>query len=270
MKESIDWNKVKFRASSWGDLMTEPREKSAKERGELSKTCQKELVKIYNLVKYGRKKNLITKQMTKGVVCEPESIKIFSFVEDRPFEKNAEGLENEWATGHPDIYWGESVRKAKEVHDIKTSWELDSFTPKLIEDVDDGYDYQLNVYFDLTGASEGSIAYCLVNAPDELIQDELRRLAFAMNLIDESVSSEYKAAAAEIVKNMTFDDIDYQERVIKKPVTRNDDTIKSMRDKAPRLRDWLSWFENLHLKGKKIISVPKSIDIASIPLIKIK
>src|SRR5579872_5021954 len=140
----MDWSKIKFRASSWGNLMTEPRDKAARDRGELSKTCQKELVKIYNLVKYGRKKDLVTKQMTKGVVCEPESIQLFSFVEDKPFEKNQEGLENEWATGHPDIYWGESIRKAKEVHDIKTSWELDTFTPKLIEDVDDGYDYQLN------------------------------------------------------------------------------------------------------------------------------
>src|ERR1700738_1446118 len=151
----MDWSTVKFRASSWGNLMTEPREKAAKDRGELSKTCQKELIKIYNLVKYGRKKDIVTKAMTKGILCENESITLFSRVEKKLFVKNEEQLENECFIGHPDIFEGEEIRKAKEVHDIKSSYELDTFTPKLIEGPDDGYEYQLNVYFDLTGASEG-------------------------------------------------------------------------------------------------------------------
>src|ERR1700759_2268511 len=72
----VDWNKVKFRASSWGNLMAEPR---SKKEGELGLTCQKELIKIYNLVKYGRKKQIVTRQMIKGIKAEPESIKLFSF-----------------------------------------------------------------------------------------------------------------------------------------------------------------------------------------------
>jgi hypothetical protein len=263
-----DWSKVKFRASSWGNLMTEPREKAAKERGDLSKTCQKELIKIYNLVKYGRKKDIVTKAMTKGMVCEQQSIELFSFIEDKPFVKNQDRLENEWFVGHPDIFAGESIRKATEVHDIKTPWDLDTFMPILVEDIEDGYDFQLQAYFDLTGAKEGSVAYCLVDTPDEMIQDELMYLKTRMNLIDESVSPEYQAAAAEIIKNMTFKDIGYAERVIKKPVVRDDATIQSMKDKVPRLRGWLAWFENLHMNGMK--PTAPAIDISSIPLIKIK
>ena len=48
--------KIKFRASSWGNLLSESRTK-----GEvIGKTCAKELFKIYNMEKYGRKKHLIT------------------------------------------------------------------------------------------------------------------------------------------------------------------------------------------------------------------
>lgn len=266
-----DWSKIKFRASSWGNLMTEPRDKGARERGELSKTCQKELIKIYNLVKYGRKKDIVTKQMTKGTLCEPDSIKLFNKVEGEEYVKNEEQLESEWATGHPDIFKGESIKKAEKVHDIKSSWKLDSFMPKLVEEVADGYDHQLQIYFDLTTATEGSVAYCLVNAPDMLIQNELRSLLFNMNIIDESVSPEYQAAAAEILKNMTFDDIDYRERVIKQVVYRDDALIQRMKDKAPKFRGWLAWFEKLHLNGRVATVSPTLLfDTSSIQLIKIK
>ena len=246
-----DWSKIKFRASSWGNLMTEPREKAARDKGELSKTCQKELIKIYNLVKYGRKKDIVTKHMTKGILCEADSITLFSRVEKKLFVKNEEQLQNEWFTGHPDIFEGESIQEATEIHDIKSSWELDTFTPKLIEDVDDGYDYQLQVYFDLAPkAMAGSVAYCLVNAPDLVIKNETRSLLYNMDVISEE-SAEAKLPIQELLKGMIFDDIDYQERVIKKLVFRDDSKIKAMKDKVPRLRAWLAWFEDLHMNGRK-------------------
>lgn len=262
-----DWSKTKFRASSWGNLMTEPR---SKKEGELSKTCQKELIKIYNWVKYGRKKQIVTRQMVKGIKQEPESITLFSRVEKKLFVKNEIQLENEWATGHPDIFEGETIYTATEIHDIKTSWEMDTFHPKEVEEVDAEYEYQLQVYFDLVPTAErGSIAYCLVDAPPELVQDELKRLMFDMNIIWDG-NPAYQAAAAEIVKNMTFGDIDYLEKVIKKEVARDEMKISAMKRKVPLLRDWLIWFEDLRMKGRKVISVPKTVDLSSISLIKIK
>lgn len=264
-----DWSKTKFRASSWGNLLTEPRDKEAKLRGDLSLTCQKELVKIYNLIRYGRKKDIVTKQMAKGVAVEDESITLYSRVEKKLFVKNTERLENEYFTGHPDIFEGESIFKADEVDDIKSSWELDSFIVKLIEDADPAYVPQLNVYYDLTGAKRGNIVYCLVDAPEEMVQDELRKLQFKMNIIWDG-DPEYVKAANEVIKGMIFKDIDYTERVIKVPVERDDDLIQKMKNKVPKLRDWLAWLENKHLKGRKVISIPPPIDLSSIALVKIK
>lgn len=241
----IDWSKVKFRASSWGNLLSEPQTKAAKESGELSVTCQKELVKIYNLLKYGRKKDLVTKQMEKGTMVEGDSITLFSMVEGKLYYKNDEPLENEWFTGHPDIFSGDTIQNAEEVNDIKSSWELDTFTPKLIEKVDTGYEAQLNCYYSLTGAKYGHLVYCLVSAPMNMVLEAQKKLLYSMDVISEE-SPDFQKAAEEVEKMMVFDDIPPQERVIKIPVPRNDDLIQKMKDKVPVLRQWLADFEKKH------------------------
>jgi hypothetical protein len=245
--KTIDWNKVKFRASSWGALLAEPKLKTDKDAGKLSDTCQGELIKIYNLYKYGRKKDITTKQMTKGIQCEDDSIQLFSMVEGELFVKNEHRLENEHFTGHPDIYTGEDITNATQLFDIKTSWEIDSFTPKLVESANKAYIAQLNVYFDLCNCQSGGIVYCLVSAPFGLIEEEKKRLLYKMDVISEE-SPEFKEAAAEIDHLMTFEDIDYRERVIKIPVQRDEELIQKMKDKVPRLREWLFDFEKLHMK----------------------
>jgi hypothetical protein len=242
----IDFSKIKFRASSWGNLMTEPQSKADREAGKLSKTCIKELVKIYNQEVYGRKKDITTKHMDKGTIAEPESITLFSRVEKKLFHKNEERLENEWFTGHVDIYEGESIRAAKTVWDIKSRWELDSFMPKLVEDLDTGEELQLQVYFCLTGATSGGIANTLVDCPAGTLMEEKKRLYYSMGVIWEEDPA-YLRACAELEKLLTFPDIDYRERVIKQEVTRNDEIIDAMKAKVPRMREWLEEFHKKHL-----------------------
>lgn len=243
---AFDWQTVKFRASSWGNLLSEPVTKADKEAGKLSLTCQKELIKIYNQVLYGRKKDITTKQMDKGKQVEGESIKLYSMVEGRIFYKNEDGLENDFFTGHPDIFTGDNIQNADEVDDIKSSWELDSFTPKLIETIDKGYEAQLNVYYDLTGAKTGNLVYCLVSAPIGIVENEKKKLLWSMDVISE-FSPEYLRASEELEKLMTFEDIDYRERVIKIPVPKNEELIQKMKDKVPILRNWLQEFHLLHM-----------------------
>lgn len=240
---TIDWNKVKFRASSWGALLTDGRDK----KEPIGKTCAAELIKIYNQLKYGRKKDITTKQMDKGIICEENAITMYSRAEKKLYIKNTQRLENEFFTGHPDIGDHADIMQAQEVNDIKCSWEMDSFTPKLLEDVDKAYEAQLNVYFDLTGATHGAIVYCLVSAPEAMVIDEQRKLLYKMNVISDE-SPEFVEAAAELSHLMVFEDIDYRERIIKKTVTRNDELIEKMKAKVPLLRNWLAEFEQKHLK----------------------
>ena len=71
--------------------MTDPKEKAAKEAGELSKTAKTELKKIYIKEKYGREKDITTKQMQKGIEVEEESITLLSRVQKKMLYKNEEG-----------------------------------------------------------------------------------------------------------------------------------------------------------------------------------
>jgi len=241
-----DFSTIKFRASSWGNLLTEPTTKAAKEAGELSETCKKELIKIYCSEVYGRKKDITTKQMEKGILAEDDSIRLFSQVEGKMYFKNDEPLENEWFSGHPDIFIGDNIQNAIEVSDIKTSWSLDTFMPKLIEEPDRGYVAQLNCYYSLTGAKIGHLVYCLVSAPQSIIESEKKALLWRMNVATE-YATEYLEAALEMEKLMIFEDIDYRERVIKHFIPRDEELIEKMKAKVPKMRQWLQEFHEKHL-----------------------
>lgn len=241
----IDFSQIKFRASSWGNLLVEPTTKAAKEAGELSKTCQKELIKIYIQEVFDRRKDIVTKQMDKGIQAEPDSILLLSRLEKRMFLKNEERMENEWFCGHPDLLVMDETGLITEVHDIKSSWEMDTFMPKMVEEPDAGYVAQLNVYFDLTGATEGSICYCLVSCPEGILMDEKKRLLYSMNVISEE-SPDYLKAAARLEKNLTFEDIPMKLRVIKHPVKRDEELIAKMKAKVPKMRQWLAEFHEKH------------------------
>lgn len=242
----MDFSKVKFRASSWGNLLTEPVSKADKESGKLSITCQKELIKIYNRVMYGRKKDITTKQMDKGIQAEDSSISLLGRVEGEIFFKNEEPIENEWFTGHPDLLLLGNDGGIEQVYDIKTSWEIDTFMPKLIEEPDKGYVAQLNCYYDLTGAKSGAIAYCLVSAPMNIVESEKKSLLYKMNVATE-FAPEYIKACEELEKLLIYDDIDYRERVIVQKVPKDEELIQKMKDKVHILRTWLQDFHTKHM-----------------------
>ena len=242
----INWDTVKFRASSWGNLMTEPVTKAAKEAGELSETCKKELIKVYNLVKYGRRKEIITAAMDKGKLVEAESIRMYSMLEGVVYRKNEEHLECDCFTGHPDVFSGESITNAETCDDMKNSWELDSFTPWLMSVPDKAGVCQLNVYYSLTGAKSGSLVRALMDCPPEVLEGEKYKLLRSMNVATEE-NKEYQAAVAELVRNLTFPDIPPEERLIKIPVDRDDELIARMKAKVPVLRQWLADFHRKHI-----------------------
>lgn len=242
---TINWDEVKFRASSWGAFMTDPVTKAAKDAGELSETCKKELHKIYNLVKYGRRKEIITAAMDKGKLVEADSIAMYGALEGVFYQKNDLQLENDWACGHPDVFSGEDIYHAETCDDMKNSWELDSFTPWLTQKPDKDGICQLNIYYCLTGAKSGSLVRALMDCPPEVLEGEKYRLLRNMNVVSQE-SPEYVKAEAELVKNLTFPDIPPQERLIKIPVERDDELIARMEAKVPSLRNYLKELEIKH------------------------
>ena len=245
-----DFSKTLIRASASGYLFVEPKLKADKDAGELSQTCKTCLIKTYIKEKYGREKDITTKQMTKGIDAEDDSIKMLSVHQDKPLNKNQERISNDFITGLPDIYEGNNIIGCDFIWDIKTSYDIWTFLANVSDKLDPLYYYQLQSYMWLTGASKSAIAYCLTDMPQHLIETEKKKLLYQMNVISEE-SPEYLEAAAGLEINMIYPDLPVKEKVLIFPVERNDEVILSMEKKVVKAREFLAYFEEKHLNFNK-------------------
>jgi hypothetical protein len=240
----MNWNETLIRASSVGYLMTEPVNKADKEAGVLSKTAQKHLIEVYIAEKYGRKRDIQTKQMKKGIEAEQDSIDLLSMYLKLPFSKNEERFKNDFITGLPDIINGDTII------DIKSSYDLWTFLGNIPDKLDNLYYWQMQSYMWLTGTKNATIAYCLVNTPESIIQQEKYYLLKKMDVISEE-SPEFIKEAMKIEFNMTFDDISIDERILTFNISRSEDDILRIENKVLKARTFLQELEQTHLNFNK-------------------
>jgi len=240
----INWDSIRFRASSWGSLLAEPQSKADKEAGKLGLSCQKELLKIYRKVVYDwDEDDITTPAMEKGTLGQTESILMYSRVMGEFFQENSENLQNEWFTGTPDVYLGKSIHEADVVDDMKNSFLLSNFIDKTVETVTPAQKCQLNVYYSLTGASGGNIVHTLISLPDELFQKECQKLLWKMannGEIATEYSPLYLEAVEKLKKKFIYENIPIEQRVFIQPVPKDEELIQKMKDKVPILRNWLA------------------------------
>jgi hypothetical protein len=234
----MNWNEILIRASSVGYLMSEPVTKADKEAGVLSKTAQKHLLDVYISEKYNRRRDIQTKQMKKGIEVEQESIDLLSMYLKKPFVKNTERFSNKYITGLPDIIDDGII-------DIKSSYDLWTFLGNIPDKLDNLYYWQMQSYMWLTGKTKATIAYCLVNTPDNIIQQEKYYLLKKLDVISEE-SPEFVKEAMKIELNMKFDDIAMNERILMFDVSRNEDDILRIEQKIEKARLFLQDIENTH------------------------
>ena len=240
----MQWNDIHIRASSVGYLMTEPQSKADKEAGLLSKTAQKHLLDVYIAEKYGRKKDIQTKQMKKGIEVEQDSIDLLSMYLKMPFSKNEQRFTNDYITGFPDIIDNDRII------DIKSSYDLWTFIGNIPDKLDSLYHWQMQSYMWLTGAKSAVIAYCLVNTPESIIEQEKYYMLKKMDVATEE-NPEYVKEAMKIEFNMSFDDISIDERVLMFNVSRNEDDILRIQQKVEKAREYLRELEQTHLNFNK-------------------
>ena len=240
----MNFSETLIRSSSIGYLITEPQAKADKEAGLLSKTAQRHLLEVYIAEKYGRRRDIQTKQMKKGIEVEQDSIDMLSKYLEIPLFKNEERFSNAYITGLPDIVKGNMII------DIKSSYDLWTFLGNLPDKLDALYYWQLMSYMWLTGGEKGYIAYCLSNTPDSILEQEKYYLLKNMDVISEE-SPEYVKEALKLEFNMKFDDIDIAERVLLYKVDRNEDDIIRIEQKVLKAREYLHEIESTHLNFNK-------------------
>ena len=153
---------IKFRCSSIGKLMTEPKTKSEGPLSVGAKTYIRELVAQEI---FGVEFEFSSKETTKGNEVEPESIALLNRVRGLDLTKNTERKSNDFITGECDLFDAPGNRG----HDLKSSWSIATF-PICVKDCEDRlYEWQMRGYMALWDADEWEVNYCLVDTPDRLI-----------------------------------------------------------------------------------------------------
>lgn len=200
---------------------------------ELSATCKSYLIECYVTEVYGRQKDVYSKYMEKGLAVEEDALTLYSLVKGEYFKKNEERISNEFIDGCPDI------REFKHVRDIKSSWDIFTFFNSKLSKIDIGYDWQLNGYQWLDNAESATLAYCLIDTPETLIQKEVNQLMWNMGAAT-SESPEFLEAKAKMEHGMRFGDIPRDERIHEKFIRRDDSKIAQIPDRVKECREWLS------------------------------
>lgn len=216
----------------------------------LSDTCKSYLIQSYVLSKYGRIREITTKQLLKGTISEEDAIDLFSVLEKRPYTKNTERIANDYIIGCPDLFDGDNILNSTEIIDIKSCWDIFTFLSNVEEPDNDMYYWQMQGYLALTGAKIGTIAYCLVNTPDSIIEGEKYVLLKRMDVVTEEDVS-FKRELQLLIANRKFDDIPMSERLLTYSVDRNDEDIEKIYRKVEMCREFLAEFEQTHLLFSK-------------------
>lgn len=149
----------KFRASSLGLIMTDPKGKEEL----LSVGAKTEIEKMAKQLVYGFDEVVSSKYMDKGIQVEDKSIELYNSVFFTDHKKNTERKSNDWITGECDIF------SPGKIIDIKSSWSLATFPATTKAGMDKLYEWQGRAYMWLWNVDQFDIAYCLVSTPDDLI-----------------------------------------------------------------------------------------------------
>ena len=199
-----------FRASSLGELMTDPKSKDEV----LSVGAKTAITKIAKETVYGFDERISSKYMTKGIEVEDQSIALLNSVLFTDYAKNTERKTNEWVTGECDIFTGSKII------DIKSSWSLSTFPVLAEQGEDKGYMWQLAAYMMLWDVDHAQIAYCLVSTPENLIGYEDPQLHNVDHITPELrvtlVNYERDKAKESKIKEKTEAARDYYKQVIQR------------------------------------------------------
>ena len=260
---TLNFDKYKFRCSALGNLMTGAKANLTEKQKLLLSTLQqkqqslkitdKQLITLGQLIEkrdakptlsataksylqqlhkeevFGKREEIKSKYLDKGIQVEEQSITLYSELTNQLFIKNKERRENDFITGEPD-------NSQAKIRDIKSSWSLSTFPMHDKELKNPIYYWQLQGYMDLFDFKESELIYCLVDTPEELIADELRRTSWKMGFTADIPSD----LEEEIRNNMTFNDVPLELRCKVFHVDKDEQGIKLLHQQVKLARTYLN------------------------------
>jgi hypothetical protein len=223
-----------IRCSSIGKIMTNPRTK-----GEvLSETTKTYLQEVYLELEYGIRKEFWSRYTDKGIAVEKDAIALanevldwgltFDYIENG----GQEYFKNEYILGHTDVCTDTVLA------DVKSSWDGTTFPWFADKITSKDYYYQLQGYMWLTGHDTSTLAYCLIDTPETMILDEIRRENWKMNQIDDS-----DAIEKYVRDKHTFSHIPNEQRVKAFEIEKDLSVIESIKERVEICREYYEYLK---------------------------
>jgi hypothetical protein len=217
---------MKIRCSQLGKIMTAPRSKS-EVLSQTAKTYVEELAKEHL---FGIKKVFKSRYTDKGNEVEEQAIELTEDVLGFEFlTKNENYYQNDYIKGTPDII------TTSLVIDVKSSWSGDTFPFFESELPNKDYYYQVMGYMWLTGKKNALISYCLINTPEEIVNDEIRRTAWGKYEIEPS-----EETIRDVVALHNFEHIPKDRRVKAFHVEYNEGVVNEMKTRIEHCRTYFN------------------------------
>ena len=217
---------MKIRCSSLGKIMTAPRSKS-EVLSQTAKTYIEELAKEHL---FGIKKVFKSRYTDKGNEVEEQAIELTEDVLGFEFlTKNEKYFENDYIKGTPDVI------TTSLIIDVKSSWSGETFPFFESELPNKDYYYQVMGYMWLTGKQNALISYCLVNTPENIVNDEIRRTAWGKYEIEPS-----EETIREVQSVHNFNHISKDRRVKAFHVEFNEGVVNEMKTRIDECRKYFN------------------------------
>lgn len=215
----------KIRASSCGKIMT-----NARKKGELSKTCISYLDQWAKEQIYGRRKDVSTKYMEKGLIVEDESIDfVCRYLEyDGLMLKNDKHFKDDFMTGTPDVITKEFIL------DVKNSWDFSTF-PLFETEINKDYYWQGQVYMHLANRDNFKLIYTLMDTPEHLIQREA--MIYARKWGYERVTEEIYD---KFLNQMTYKDVQDKYRIKVIEIAKDNEAIEQIKERVKECQNYIN------------------------------
>lgn len=179
---------------------------------------------------YRRTKSFSNKYTEKGIECEQQGIDLYAEINGLGMVlKNTEWKQDEHIMGTADVVLLDHIADIKCPYDFSTFPLFDTELPN------SDYYWQMQGYMALYGKSSASINYCLIDAPDEIIDREARSAAYkaGMSEVDADLFD-------EVYKRMTYSDVSNNLKYKRFDIARNDEHIEAIRVQVGLCREYIN------------------------------
>lgn len=233
---------LRIRCSALGKIMTAPKSKNES----LSVTTKNYIQDLFLEREYGIRKEFWSRYTDKGIAVEKDSIRLANEVLDWKLTDDyidfggQEYFSNEWIHGQTDVCTDWILA------DVKSCWSGTTypwFNPADEDDIksqmkviNKDYFYQMQGYMWLTGHDTCHLAYTLVNTPEQMILDEIRREHWKQ---DSFWQGDENQEIVEFVRTKhTFNHIPKERRVTNFVIHKDEQAIENMKAKVLEVREY--------------------------------